>query len=374
MEPLELAALLEPLEQVDLQEPREQVDLQEPLERVVLLVTPEQLDLRETQEQLDLRETQEQLDLRETQEQLVLLERRGHKEKPEQQVHKVYKGQQDLVDLLELMDPSMILQHKQLQLLIQLKSLLLILNLEANGISVQNGSEVTIPNVGTYKFTAVLQVSNISNATQYATFWLRLNGVDYPNSGTNVLLQPRKSSSEPYTDLVTIDYIGTSQSANDYIEIWWDSESTDVSLQYTAATATEPAIPSIICGISQVMYTQVGPTGATGPDGATGADTSKVGIYSTGSNYTLALTDAGNLVEITGAATVTVPPNSSVAFPTGSQILVVRATASAVDIAAGSGVTINSANSYLDLNYQYSSATLIKRDTNEWYLFGDLKA
>ena len=149
----------------------------------------------------------------------------------------------------------------------------------ANGISVQNGSEITIANVGTYKFTAVLQVSNTSNATQYATFWLRLNGVDYANSGTNVLLQPRKSSSEPYTDLVTIDYIGTTQSSNDYIEIWWDSESTDVSLQYTAVTATEPAIPSIICGISQVMYLQTGPTGATGPQGATGATGSFVSPY-----------------------------------------------------------------------------------------------
>ena len=109
----------------------------------------------------------------------------------------------------------------------------------ANGISVQNGTEITLPVVGTYKFTAVLQVSNISNATQYATFWLRLNGVDYANSGTNVLLQPRKSSTEPYTDLITIDYIGTSQNTNDYIDIWWDSDSTDVSLQHTAATANK---------------------------------------------------------------------------------------------------------------------------------------
>ena len=138
------------------------------------------------------------------------------------------------------------------------------------GISVENDSEITIPNVGTYSFTAVLQVANASNAVQYVEFWLRLNGTDYPNSGTSVLLQPRKDSSNAYEQLVTISYIGTSQNPNDYIEVYWQSESTDVSLQYTAASGSMPAVPSIICGIQQVMYTQLGPTGATGATGSIG--------------------------------------------------------------------------------------------------------
>jgi hypothetical protein len=117
----------------------------------------------------------------------------------------------------------------------------------------------------------------------------------------------------------------------------------------------------------------VGSTGATGLTGATGVDTSTLFINSQASSYTLALTDKGKLIEVTGAGTVTVPLNSSVAFPIGSQILITRATASAVDIAGVIGVTINSANGYKNLNFQYSSATLIKQGTDTWYLFGDLK-
>ena len=179
-----------------------------------------------------------------------------------------------------------------------------------------------------------------------------------------------------------MNFIGTSTSPNDYVELYWTGTSTDLSLTYVGATGSKPASPSVIVGLEQIMYTQLGPTGATGPQGepgptgatgATGADTSVVSINSQAGNYTLALSDKGNLVEITAAGTVTVPLNSSVAFPVGSQVIIVRATAGVVDIAGAGGVTLNSANSYLDLNYQYSSATLIKKTTDEWYVFGDLK-
>jgi hypothetical protein len=90
----------------------------------------------------------------------------------------------------------------------------------------------------------------------------------------------------------------------------------------------------------------------------------------------LVLSDAGKTVTMTSgsATTVTVPLNSSQAFLTGTQILIVRAGAGAVDIAATGGVTLNSAQSYKNLNYQNSGATLLKTGENTWYLFGDLKA
>jgi hypothetical protein len=207
----------------------------------------------------------------------------------------------------------------------------------------------------------------LDNQPAEAEFWLKFNGSNYPNSGTHVLLPAFKSSGVPSETPVTMNLIGQSTSPNDYIEIYWTAESTDVYLEAKGATGTQPAAPSAMVSIEQVMYTQLGPTGATG------ADTSVVSINSQAGNYTLALSDKGNLVEITAAGTVTVPLNSSVAFPVGSQVIIVRATAGAVDIAGAGGVTLNSANSWLDLNYQYSSATLIKKATDEWYVFGDLK-
>lgn len=99
-------------------------------------------------------------------------------------------------------------------------------------------------------------------------------------------------------------------------------------------------------------------------------------IVSTGANRTLALSDAGKLIQFTdsGAETCTVPPNSSVAFPVGTQILVVQEGTGAVTLAAGSGVTINSKDGNLKLSARYCGVTLIKRATDTWYALGDLSA
>jgi hypothetical protein len=91
-------------------------------------------------------------------------------------------------------------------------------------------------------------------------------------------------------------------------------------------------------------------------------------------SYTLVLGDADKLVEINNASAnnLTIPLNSSVAFATGTQILLAQYGAGQTTVVATSGVTIRSNGAKLKLNAQYSGATLIKIDTNEWYLFGDI--
>lgn len=96
----------------------------------------------------------------------------------------------------------------------------------------------------------------------------------------------------------------------------------------------------------------------------------------TGTTYTLALGDAAEMVSLSNASaiTLTVPPNSSVAFPTGTQIILYQAGAGQVTVAAGSGVTIRSQGSKLKLTGQYAVASLIKIGTNEWILAGNVAA
>jgi len=91
-------------------------------------------------------------------------------------------------------------------------------------------------------------------------------------------------------------------------------------------------------------------------------------------SYTLVLSDADKLVEmnVASANNLTVPLNSSVAFATGTQILLAQYGAGQTTIVATSGVTIRSNGAKLKLNAQYSGATLIKIAENEWYLFGDI--
>ena len=97
----------------------------------------------------------------------------------------------------------------------------------------------------------------------------------------------------------------------------------------------------------------------------------------TGTSYTFVLTDNYKLVTASNAAaqTYTIPPNSSVAYPTGSVINVIQIGAGQVSFAQGSGVTIASTGATPTapkLRVQYSSASAIKVATDTWYVVGDI--
>lgn len=91
-------------------------------------------------------------------------------------------------------------------------------------------------------------------------------------------------------------------------------------------------------------------------------------------SYTLVLADAGKAVEIDSiaAATVTIPPESSVAFPIGTTIEILQYGNGIVTIAAGGGVIIRARDNLLNLAGKYSTAALRKRTANEWIAVGDL--
>ena len=106
----------------------------------------------------------------------------------------------------------------------------------------------------------------------------------------------------------------------------------------------------------------------------TPADLSVVAANPQSAAYTLALTDAGAVVESISASavTITVPLNASVAFPVGTVIEVLQYGAGQVTLAgATSGVTLRTASS-LTTRAQYSSLSLRYRGSDEWIVGGDL--
>lgn len=92
-------------------------------------------------------------------------------------------------------------------------------------------------------------------------------------------------------------------------------------------------------------------------------------------SYTLILSDAQKVVEmnVATANTLTIPPNSSVAFPVGTSIFVVQTGAGQTTITAGAGVTVNS---FIGLKIigRWAGCTLIKRAENTWVAVGGLVA
>jgi len=113
-----------------------------------------------------------------------------------------------------------------------------------------------------------------------------------------------------------------------------------------------------------------GPTGATGPSGDP-----TLTINQQTASYTLVLSDASKMVEISNASGVTlsVPTDASVNFAVGTQINILQTGAGQITVAAvNSGTTTINSTPGAKLRAQWSTATLIKRAANTWVLAGDL--
>lgn len=97
----------------------------------------------------------------------------------------------------------------------------------------------------------------------------------------------------------------------------------------------------------------------------------------TGTTYTTVLTDAKQMVTLSNASaiTVTLPPNSSVAYAAGSKIDFIQKGAGQVTFAQGAGVTIRSTGATATapkLRAQYSAATAWYEGSDVWYIVGDI--
>ena len=90
---------------------------------------------------------------------------------------------------------------------------------------------------------------------------------------------------------------------------------------------------------------------------------------------TLIASDASALLQsntVGGTQTVTIPPNSDVPFPIGTQLSLEQKNTAVLDIAAGGGVTIDSRGALLILNGQFAVASIVQDEIDNWILFGDL--
>jgi hypothetical protein len=97
----------------------------------------------------------------------------------------------------------------------------------------------------------------------------------------------------------------------------------------------------------------------------------------TGTTYTTVLADNGKLVTLTNAAAiaVTIPLNSSVAYPVGAQINMAQLGAGQVTASGAGGVTVVSTGATAatpKTRAQYSTLTAVQTSIDNWLVMGDI--
>mgnify|MGYP001162019737 CR=1 FL=1 len=117
----------------------------------------------------------------------------------------------------------------------------------ANNVSIVDSSKITFAVEGVYNIQFSIQLSNNDNATQDIDIWFTKNGSDIANSNSRFGLAPRKSAGDPYHVIGSLNFIESFQ-AEDYVELYWRSSSTNAYIEYYSAPSspTRPAIPSVI--------------------------------------------------------------------------------------------------------------------------------
>lgn len=99
------------------------------------------------------------------------------------------------------------------------------------------------------------------------------------------------------------------------------------------------------------------------------------GNAQTGTTYTLALADAAHFVTMDNgsANTLTIPANSSVAFPVGTVITVGQKGSGTTTIDATTGVTLNGVSGGQgDISAQWATVMLRKTATDTWEAWGSI--
>ena len=97
----------------------------------------------------------------------------------------------------------------------------------------------------------------------------------------------------------------------------------------------------------------------------------------TGTSYTLVIADDTSLVTLANASAIalTIPLNSSVAFPIGACVDIVQFGAGQVTVSGASGVTVTSTGATAatpKTRAQYSAASALQTSINNWLVIGDL--
>jgi hypothetical protein len=172
---------------------------------------------------------------------------------------------------------------------------------ESSGVSVVSGSRVTFGATGVYSLTFSIQFRNTDNQIHDVNVWLRKNNSgsigDMPDSDTKLSVTAKHGGVDGF-QLMTVNFV-YKLVAGDFIEMIWSTTSTQVTIDSSPAGTTpiSPSIPGVIFTATQVMYTQVGPTGPTGWTGPAASLIVGTTSITSGSTNRILFEGTGNVLQ-----------------------------------------------------------------------------
>ncbi len=131
------------------------------------------------------------------------------------------------------------------------------------GITLVDGSKITVSKTGVYEMYYSVQLVKTQGGTNtYFYTWLRVNGIDVPDTNGRIAINSNNADTLPIVQYVV------PLNAGDYVEFVSLADNDYVILEGFTGTPG-PDIPSIIVGIKEIAV-DIGTTGVTGPTGPTG--------------------------------------------------------------------------------------------------------
>jgi hypothetical protein len=114
-----------------------------------------------------------------------------------------------------------------------------------SGVSVVSDTRITATAAGIYNFQVTLNTEHTNASTATVWTWINKNGTDVPYGGQVTSVKGAGAHAIYWNFSIDL-------TAGQYIEMYWATTDTALSLQATAPTSPHPGIPSAIVAVSFV--------------------------------------------------------------------------------------------------------------------------
>jgi len=116
-----------------------------------------------------------------------------------------------------------------------------------NGISIAgaDNTQITVAADGVYNFQVTLQTDHVGGSDSTITTWINKNGTDQPYGGQQQTVKGNSVHAVYWNFSIDL-------TVGQYIEMYWATDDTNLSLDTQTATSPHPGIPSAIVAVSFV--------------------------------------------------------------------------------------------------------------------------